>query len=166
VILSAEILSNTPRKVRPTRIVYATIALGLILVGISLALMVEWRESRTMIVVSVLVDGLILIPTLMLPFRKFQRDARLLKAGVATRAKITSRSVATGRSGDNLALRYEFTDDAGRTISGSRVLWGDIQANGRTTDPKLLDALAAPTVFYDPEDPQKHLFYPSSVAEL
>ena len=95
-----------------------------------------------------------------------RRDWRLLKWGAATQARIVSKSVGTGRSGAYLTLSYEFVDDSGRTIRGDRALWGDIKADGRSSDPKILDALYAPTVFYDRDDSQSHLFYPSSFADI
>jgi len=166
-ILSAQTLDATPRKVAPKPIVYAAIGLGLALVGVSWALLGrQGHIGATAILVTLLVDGLILIPTLVLPLGRFRREAQLLKWGVATSAQITSRSVATGRSGNHLALTYAFTDESARTVRGSRVLWGDIKADGRTSDPNILDALAAPTVFYGRENSQNHLFHPSVVAEL
>jgi hypothetical protein len=166
-----EIWSSPPRKVGPRGIAYVLVATGSLFVVLSWVLPFLWlgRQDpslKTVAAVVVLFDALALFSLVFLPLGKLRKEAHLLKWGVATSAIVVSRSIATGRSGNHLELRYEFTDDSGRRVRGARVLWGDIQLNGRTSDPKILDALAAPTVFYDRNNSQAHLFYPAALADI
>ena len=101
-----------------------------------------------------------------LPLRVARRDLRLLRWGIAARAKITSVATETGRAGDHLLLDYEFVDRAGHTIVGQRVLWAALNDEGRPADPRIRAAMRDPVVLYDPDDSRRHLLYPSGVADI
>jgi hypothetical protein len=100
------------------------------------------------------------------PIRLARREWRLLRWGVATRAKIVSADAGTGRGGDFLALCYEFVDGAGRTVRGRRILWGELKPGGVSSDPKIRAALRNPMVVYDRDDSERHLLYPSNLVEI
>jgi hypothetical protein len=126
----------------------------------------RWPELTTMMVWSVVVDLGLLTYFVGLPLLKLRKDLRLLRWGVATRAKIVSKSVGTGRSGNYLSLNYEFVDGAGQTVSGWRILWEGIGPSGGSTHPEIRAALENPTVIYDPGNSRAHLLYPSPVAQI
>jgi len=170
-ILSPEILDSAPRKVAPKGVFTATMALGLIVIACAGAQLFAWtsrseQHPRAITVFIAVAAALAAVVLLVIPMRRFRAQARLLKWGAAKPAKIVSRSVATGRGGASLALTYEFIDDFGQTIRGDCVLWGDIKPDGRTNDPNILDALAAPTVFHDRINGAIHLLYPHGLAKL
>lgn len=123
-------------------------------------------ELKATIVWSAFADLGLLILLVGVPIRIARRDWRLLRSGVATRAKIVSEAAGTGRGGDYLALSYEFVDEAGRTVRGRRVLWGELKPGGGPSDPKIRAALRNPTVIYDRDDSDVHLLYPSSLVEI
>jgi hypothetical protein len=123
-------------------------------------------ELKTMVLWSVAADAAALIFIVALPIRRALRDLWLLRWGLAAPARIASKSVGTGRSGNYLALNYEFVDESGQKILGRRVIWGNITANGRTNDPRIRAALENPTVLYDRNDSRRNLLYPSTVADI
>lgn len=111
-----------------------------------------WRDALLNYLVQFLVVLGLLFAFLRWP-RALQRERSLLVQGTVTLARITS--IEPGTDGDSSIVEFDFRDQSGQIRHGKGRDRGDHPAEG-----------AVVPVFYDPDDPARHIALSGSSYEI